>query len=130
MTPATIFPLIAGGVLAAFLLSRYLATRGVPRIDPVPASEKVRAGLAVFLDVRRDAERRTGTIQGSVHIPLHEMGGRSAELRKFGTKEIICFCQSGSRSLSAAARLRKLGIPASSLQGGIGEWNFAHRVRR
>ena len=130
MTPSTIFPFIAGGLLAAFLIYRYLATRGVPRVDPVPASERVRAGQAVLLDVRRNAERSAGTIQGSIHIPLHELGGRSAELKKFGTKEIICFCQSGSRSLGAAARLRRLGIPASSLEGGIGGWNFAHRARR
>jgi rhodanese-related sulfurtransferase len=130
MTPSTIFFLLAGGVLLAFLLYKHLSTRSVPRIDPVLASEKVRTGGAVLLDVRRDAERQAGTIHGSVHIPLHALGGRSAELKKFGTKEIICFCQSGSRSLSAAALLRKLGLSASSMEGGIGEWNFVHRVSR
>jgi rhodanese-related sulfurtransferase len=130
MTSSTIFFLCAGGLLLALLLYKYLSTRGVPRVDPALASERVRTGGAVLLDVRRDAERQMGTIHGSAHIPLHELSGRTAELKKFGTKEIICFCQSGSRSLSAAAQLRKLGFPASSMEGGIGEWNFVHRQRR
>jgi rhodanese-related sulfurtransferase len=130
MTTSAIVVLAAGVMLAALVISRFLSTRSIPRVDPGSASERVRHGDAVLLDVRTGAERRGGTIQGAVHIPLRELSTRSEELKRFGSKEIICFCQSGSRSLTAASRLRRRGIKASSLDGGIGEWNFVHRTRR
>jgi rhodanese-related sulfurtransferase len=130
MTTSAIVVLAAGVMLVAIVINRFLVTRSIPRVDAASASERVRHGDAVLLDVRTGAERRLGTIQGAVHIPLRELNVRSAELTRFGTKEIICFCQSGSRSLTAASRLRHRGIKASSLVGGIGEWNFVHRTRR
>lgn len=130
MTPSMLIILVPGVLLTAFVIYRFLVTRSVPRVDPAAASERIRAGGAVLLDVRTEAERRAGTIRGSSHIPLHEVRGRASELKKFGAKEIICFCQTGSRSIGAASRLRSLGINASSLDGGIGEWNFVHRAPR
>lgn len=130
MTTTAIVVLTAGALLAGLIISRFLVNRSIPRVDPASASVRVRHGDAVLLDVRTGAERRRGGIQGAVHIPLRELNLRSDELKRFGTKEIICFCQSGSRSLTAASRLRRRGIKASSLEGGIGEWNFVHRTHR
>lgn len=130
MTTSAIVVLASGVMLAALVILRFLTVRSISRVDPGSASERVRKGEAVLLDVRTGDERRRGTIPGAVHIPLRELNLRSEELRRFGAKEIICFCQSGSRSLSAASRLRRRGLKASSLDGGIGEWNFVHRTHR
>ena len=129
MTSQIFFYIVAGLVLA-FILYRHFKTRSVPRLTPSQAEEKVRSGEAIFLDVRTDGEWGTDHIKGSIHIPLRSLRGRGDELKKFGRKEVICYCRTGNQSVGAAARLRTKGINASSLEGGIGEWNFQHRARR
>ena len=114
-------------IIVAVYIRRFLVARSVKQYSPVDASEALRdAGSALLLDVRSDAERRAGSIKGSVHIPLHELEARAEELRKHQDKEIICYCRSGNRSLHAAARLQKKGFKTANLKGGIAEWNFAN----
>ncbi|MEU0112433.1 MBL fold metallo-hydrolase [Streptomyces bobili] len=67
------------------------------------------AGLAaqgsaevVVLDVRRDSERANGWITGSVHIPIHELHGRLAEVPP-GT--VWVHCAGGMRAAIAASLL-------------------------
>jgi adenylyltransferase/sulfurtransferase len=78
----------------------------------------------ILLDVRTYAERNKHAIKGSIHIPLHELTGRVEELNKFKDKEIVCYCQSGNRSLSAAVKLKKRGFNSANLKGGISNWNL------
>jgi len=54
---------------------------------------------------------------------LYELGTRSDELLKYKDKEIICYCRSGNRSLTAAAKLKKKGFNSANLKGGIIRWN-------
>ncbi len=115
-------------VLALFLLwyiKRMLTLRKITRYAPAEASAKAKSNTALLLDVRTPAERSSSSIKGSLHIPLHELRRRSSELEKHKSKEIICYCATGSRSLSAAATLSKLGFKAANLKGGIAEWNFS-----
>lgn len=81
----------------------------------------------VVLDVRTRNERANSGIKGSMHIPLHELTARAGELEEYRNGEIVCYCQSGSRSVVAAFKLRRLGFQAANLKGGIAEWNFQNR---
>ena len=112
-------------MLAAFLIFnvlRFFRNRSVPQVDPsaIPSG-------SILLDVRTAAERSQGSIPGSIHIPLQELGARADELKKYGNARIVCYCRSGARSLSAAVRLRKLGYQAENLRGGISNWKFTAR---
>jgi len=71
---------------------------------------------ALVLDVRTDAERSAFHI-GGVHIPLNTLDSRLGELPK--NKELLCYCQSGVRSLTAASLLRDHGFSSKSLHGGL-----------
>ncbi len=66
---------------------------------------------AVVVDVRTPEEYRRGHAQGSVNIPLHEIGARTDELKKKQVPVITC-CASGRRSGMAAKRLKEEGIEA------------------
>ena len=103
---------------------RTLRRRAIPRrsVADVQNLLSQRNGT-LLLDVRTDGERRSSSIKGSQHIPLHRLRSRSGELDKYRNREIICYCQTGNRSLTAAAALRRLGFTASSMEGGIVEWN-------
>ena len=96
----------------------------IKQYSPVDASAKVRKERnVVFLDVRNDKERKQSVIKGSYHIPLSYIKEREQDLKKFKDAEIICYCQTGSRSLNAASKLKKMGYNASNLSGGMLRWN-------
>jgi rhodanese-related sulfurtransferase len=98
----------------------------IKQYSPIDASQKVKKERnVVFLDVRTDKERKESSIRGSYHIPLIDLKEREHELKKFKDVEIICFCRAGSRSLTAASKLKKMGYNASNLSGGMIRWNAA-----
>src|SRR5260221_14038507 len=61
---------------------------------------------AILLDVRRRSEREGTRIAGAVHIPLHELPGRVAEVAE---GEIWVHCQAGYRASVAAGLLDAAG---------------------
>ena len=128
MTGTEIFLYSLIALVAFFGIRRFLWTLKIPQYDPATIAEKLSSKASlVLLDVRTNSERRNGAIRDSVHIPLHELGKRMNELEKMRDKEIVVYCQSGNRSLSAAAKLMKNGFSAANLKGGIAEWNFQNR---
>jgi rhodanese-related sulfurtransferase len=90
-------------------------TSGVP--DPLPD------GLVV-LDVREDNEWDAGHVEGSLHIPLMQLGERYTELPEAQT---LVVCRSGNRSEYATAFLVQQGYDAVNLAGGLLAWHTAGR---
>jgi rhodanese-related sulfurtransferase len=124
MTPQTL-SYIGFVFLTAVVIRRMMQRRNIAQYSPSQLEAKLKqaAGM-ILLDVRTKSERSAQHIAGSIHIPLQELATRIEELKKFAGREIICYCQSGSRSMSAAALLQKKGLAAANLRGGIAEWNF------
>ena len=121
-TPTIIF-FVALGVFIIFRIRRWFMTRSLKQYTAVDFKSGIGPDK-IFLDVRTKQERSSSSIQGSIHIPLNEIQGRIADLNKYRDREIVCYCQSGSRSLSAAALLKSRGFNVANLRGGISEWNF------
>ncbi len=91
----------------------------IPQLSPAEAQAAQRAG-AVLLDVREPFETERGTIPGSVLLPL---GDVLADPSRIGAAEVVVVCQVGMRAQRAAAALRRAGVEASVLAGGIDAWN-------
>ncbi|MFG3023252.1 rhodanese-like domain-containing protein [Streptomyces sp. NPDC048254] len=70
----------------------------------------------VVLDVRRDSERANGFIKGSVHIPLHELHGRTGEVPD-GT--VWVHCAGGMRAATAASLLDATGRKVIAIDDGF-----------
>ncbi len=117
---------LVGIILLLYLRRVYLRVI-IKHYTPTKLSERMESGDVVLLDVRTAKERSVSTIQGSIHIPINELPRERERLEKYKTKEIVCFCQTGSRSLVAAARLKKFGFKVAHLSGGMGEWNYYYR---
>lgn len=112
-------------ILVLFYVRRFLKFRSITHYSPQEVEEKTRTdGGILLLDVRTDKEWRQGHLKGAHHIPLHELGRRFPELEKHKNREIICYCRTGNRSLTAAVRLKRLGFSVAHMKGGIVEWNF------
>jgi rhodanese-related sulfurtransferase len=120
---------LIGIALIAFLgIRSMLRMRSIKQYRPSGLSaHSGKDSSFILLDVRTDAERNEGCIPGSIHIPLQVIRGRTGELERYRNREIICYCRSGSRSMSAALLLKKEGYRVANLRGGISEWNF-HRL--
>jgi glyoxylase-like metal-dependent hydrolase (beta-lactamase superfamily II)/rhodanese-related sulfurtransferase len=61
----------------------------------------------VVLDVRRNDERRHSYVDGTVHIPIHELPARLAEVP--GDRQVWVHCASGYRAAIAASLLHRAG---------------------
>ena len=113
-------------LIIALYFRRRLQLRGLTIYPPKEVAERMKQpGSPILLDVRTRAERARKSIKGSIHIPLHELGRRIEELEKHRNREIVCYCQSGNRSIPAAARLKKAGFTVASMSGGIAAWNYS-----
>jgi thioredoxin 1 len=85
------------------------------------AQEKLAESPAPFLlDVREPSEYKSARIRGATLIPLNQLQKRAAEVPT--DREIIVVCQSGSRSGMATDALRKVGLNALNLDGGLSAW--------
>ena len=117
------------------------------------AQELCRLGLATLIDIRQSFEiEMKGAIPGTVHIPMFEVkrllghaltedeqdildAGQPKDIdaqtfftminRLHHTRDhlLLCICNSGRRSLTAASMLRKMGYgKALSVAGGFQAW--------
>ena len=108
------------------ILRRMFLIRSIKQYSPVELSQRIKNSReVVLLDVRTPAERKSQSIKNSLHIPLAQLTNRVNELSKFKNKEIVCCCQTGSRSISAASKLRKQGFTTANLKGGMVRWSAA-----
>jgi rhodanese-related sulfurtransferase len=73
-----------------------------------------------LLDVREPGEYQQGHIPGSVLIPLATLPARLSELPR--DRQIVAVCRSGARSGMAAEMLRKAGLDALNMVGGMLAW--------
>lgn len=72
---------------------------------------------AHWLDVRTEAEHQNQLIPGSLNIPLWMLRIRAADLDPGG--QYIVYCDTGSRSASAAFLLSERGFDVHVLRGGL-----------
>ena len=80
------------------------------------AQVRERGDEVVVLDVRRDSERVGGYIDGSVHIPIHELHGRVGEVPQ-GT--VWVHCAGGMRAAIAASLLDAAGRDVVAVDDGF-----------
>ena len=79
----------------------------------------------LLIDVRNQNEHNEYTIFGSKLIPLStiENGDSINKIKTFAAqKNLYIFCKSGKRSLRAIKHLKKSGISAINIEGGIDAW--------
>ena len=97
--------------------------RRVPQID---VAEARRCGAAesstIWIDVRTAAERQVSTLEGAIAWDDPDLATRLPTKSR-----VITFCTAGFRSGSFAATLRRRGIDAVNLRGGLFAWCESHQ---
>ena len=93
---------------------------GVLRGDhPIVHSDAIRADSfvdAFLLDVRTEAEFRSGHVTGATNIPLDELRDRLDEIPK--DRSVVAYCKVGQRGYMATRILLQHGFDVANLSGG------------
>ena len=93
-----------------------------PAMSPAEAFEAL-AGSAVLVDVREPDEWAAGHAPEAVHVPLASVAASASGLPT--DVPVIVICRSGRRSDAAAIELRRSGVDAINLTGGMQAWQQA-----
>lgn len=91
---------------------------GRHEIDPAAAYEQ--ADDLTLLDVRDRSEWQEGHIAASTHVPLESLPGRLGEIDR--DLPVAVICRSGNRSAAATRFLRRQGVDAVNVAGGMVAW--------
>jgi len=113
--------LVSGGMLLWPLIQRPFSR--VHEIGAVQATQLINRRNALMLDVRETSEYGGGRVPNAVHLPVSQIEGRAAELKKFMSRPVVAYCERGNRSHAAATVLSKLGFTeVYTLRGGLRSW--------
>ena len=74
---------------------------------------------AKLIDVRTAAEWKQGRAVGATHVPPDRL---ERQLNRLNGTEVLVICRSGNRSGRAAVALRRAGIDARNVRGGMISW--------
>ena len=91
----------------------------ITEIEADDAAERAEAG-ALVLDIREPDEWSAGHVDGSVYIPMGELGARLDELPT--DRPIVAVCRSGARSATVTEALSGRGYDVVNLVGGLQAW--------
>lgn len=104
----------------------WLPFGSVPEVRPSDlAGEMAGKAPPFLLDVRSAAEFASGHLAGSVNVPVTSLAGRLASLGLPRGRPVVAICLSAHRSPPAVRLLRRAGIEARQLAGGMIAWNRA-----
>lgn len=125
--PANLTSGLRHDIDGALLLQPRPAAAYAGDVSPQLAWAWVRAGEAVLVDVRTDAEREwVGFVPGAVAVAWKQWPGMAmnpdfdAQLRQAADgKKVVLLCRSGVRSVVAAKRATELGIEAYNILEGF-----------
>ena len=94
-------------------------------IKPEAAKERLENEKGIILlDVRTIEEYTEKHIPGSILIPVDEIQSKASELLPDKNAEIIVYCRSGRRSVTASEELIKMGYTNVYNLGGINDWSY------
>lgn len=80
----------------------------VKKEQPMNIEQLIRENATV-VDVRTPMEFYSGSVAGSINIPLNELHLRLEEIKQLQAPLVLC-CASGGRSGQAAAYLKNQGV--------------------
>ena len=115
----------SGSFLVWPLVSRKFS--GAKEAGAMEAVQLINRKDAVLVDLREPAEYSGGHAPNARNIPHSQLVQRISELEKFKAKPVILVCQTGGRSHTAVAQLKKAGFTdVTVLSGGFGAWQQAN----
>jgi rhodanese-related sulfurtransferase len=99
---------LAGGVAAWSDAGHEIGS--IAAVDVPELADRLRAGDVTLLDVRERDEWDEGHVEGSVHVPYHDLVDGVPEQVQANGKPLAVACSVGNRSSIAVSLLRRAGV--------------------
>ena len=108
-------------VVLGLLIANLVAARG--GLNPQEAVRLINHEQAIIVDLRSRKDFESGHIIDALHIPMAELKGAQARLKKHDDKPILLYCDAGTTSPRAVKEIKQLGLDrVYALRGGINAW--------
>lgn len=115
---------VAGGLVWTLLAGRSM---GLRRVASTEATRLINSEDAVVVDVRTDAEFRTGHIINAINVPEKQLDAHLDRLGKEREKPLVMVCRTGQIASRVGAALKKQGFErVHVLDGGLTSWESAN----
>jgi NADPH-dependent 2,4-dienoyl-CoA reductase/sulfur reductase-like enzyme/rhodanese-related sulfurtransferase len=115
-----------GSAKDAVNMAGMIAANVLRGLLPLAHWDQPRPEASVLLDVREADEFAKGHVPGAVHLPLHQLRARLAELPR--DRPIFTYCFVGQRSYYATRILAQAGFDVRNLSGGYLLYKMARRI--
>lgn len=107
--------------LVAFSCDLNASLRKVAQIEPQTALERLEQQQpTVWIDARTETEQNVSTIQGA--MTAEDAIEKIDSLRSDPQTLVIVYCTAGFRSANFVSKLKRLGVSATNLRGGLFGW--------
>ncbi len=95
----------------------------VPEVRPADLAREMDGESPPFLlDVRSSVEFAAGHLEGAVNVPVTSLQASLASLELDPGRRVVAICLSAHRSPPAVRLLRRSGLDARQLAGGMLAW--------
>jgi phage shock protein E len=116
--------IIVAAIIVLLIVYGIYSKKGIIMVNVESAKKMIDEGSVKILDVRTKEEFKGGHLLGAVLIPVSEINQRISELSSLKDSDLLVYCHSGGRSISASQALRRLGFTkVHNLQGGVTAWS-------
>ncbi|WP_047864652.1 MBL fold metallo-hydrolase [Rubrobacter aplysinae] len=99
---------LAGGIIT--WRASGLETWSTPALNVAELAEHLKNGEVTLLDVRSEAEWKSGHVEGSINVPYQSLRDEVPQEIKNADKPLAVACSGGIRSATAASLLKRAGI--------------------
>lgn len=104
----------------------WLPFGAVPEVTAEELGRSLTGGAPpMLLDVRTPQEFRAGHIAGATNVPVTRLASALTDLPLDPSRPVVAVCATAHRSIPAVRLLRRRGLTASQLAGGMLAWRRA-----
>ena len=108
------------------LLVFYESRQRGKSLSPSDLVKEINDNKALVVDLRPDTDFRAGHIVSAINMPYAKISELPALLKKHPDRSTILVCANGRNSTAAQNTLKKAGVAAARLSGGLLEWHNAN----
>lgn len=122
MTTSGVFPFTLGKLSGTITVIDYHRANYL-EVSSRQASELIQNINPLVLDVRTDAEFKSGHLENAVLIPVQQLQARLKEIEAYKDQDILIYCATGNRSTVASKIMIDSGFTRIyNMRYGISQW--------
>ncbi len=117
---------VASFLAMVALLIFYESKQRGKALSPNELVKEINNNNALIIDLRPNHAFRNGHILSAMNVPYEKIKELPQLVKKYSDRSIVLVCANGRHSTNAQSMMKKEGITAARLTGGLLEWQAAN----